>query len=165
MKVLLWCVCCDWFSLIGAAPGRGSCPIQRPLTFDLIYTDYHGLTHLQGAMGLAFLHYQYEQYFWMYCILMLLMHCFFRWNWWSLQNLVYVKNILWHLRCRFRILDSFGTEPAFNLGSYARSHGYKTLWGSWGLQPQQYMTMFRESLFMHVLLSNSCNHANMCVSM
>uniref|UniRef100_A0A667XLT9 alpha-1,6-mannosyl-glycoprotein 6-beta-N-acetylglucosaminyltransferase n=1 Tax=Myripristis murdjan TaxID=586833 RepID=A0A667XLT9_9TELE len=88
--------------LIGAAPGRGSCPIQRPLTFDLIYTDYHGLAHLQGAMGLAFLHYQ----------------------------------------CRFRILDSFGTEPAFNLGTYARSHGYKTLWGSWGLQPLQYMTMF-----------------------
>ncbi|XP_060884626.1 alpha-1,6-mannosylglycoprotein 6-beta-N-acetylglucosaminyltransferase B-like [Labrus mixtus] len=89
-------------SLIGAAPGRGSCPIQRPLTFDLIYTDYHGLSHLHGAMGLAFLHY----------------------------------------KCRFRILDSFGTEPAFNLGSYARSTGYQTLWGSWGLQPLQYMTMF-----------------------
>ncbi|XP_042364188.1 alpha-1,6-mannosylglycoprotein 6-beta-N-acetylglucosaminyltransferase B-like [Plectropomus leopardus] len=89
-------------SLVGAAPGRGSCPIQKPLTFDLIYTDYHGLAHLKGAMGLAFLHY----------------------------------------RCRFRILDSFGTEPAFNLGTYARSHGYKTLWGSWGLQPMQYMTMF-----------------------
>ncbi|KAF3704509.1 Alpha-1,6-mannosylglycoprotein 6-beta-N-acetylglucosaminyltransferase B [Channa argus] len=89
-------------SLIGAAPGRGSCPIQRPLTFDLIYTDYHGLAHLQGAMGLAFQHY----------------------------------------KCRFRILDSFGTEPAFNLGSYASTHGYKTLWGSWGLQPLQYMTMF-----------------------
>ncbi|KAL6095152.1 uncharacterized protein ACO6RY_16412 [Pungitius sinensis] len=89
-------------SLIGAAPGRGSCPIQRPLTFDLIYTDYHGLAHLHGAMGLAFLHYQ----------------------------------------CRFRILDSFGTEPAFNLQSYARGHGYETLWGSWGLQPRQYMTMF-----------------------
>ncbi|XP_035521951.1 alpha-1,6-mannosylglycoprotein 6-beta-N-acetylglucosaminyltransferase B-like [Morone saxatilis] len=89
-------------SLIGAAPGRGSCPIQRPLTFDLIYTDYHGLAHLHAAMGLAFLHYQ----------------------------------------CRFRILDSFGTEPAFNLGRYARMHGYKTLWGSWGLQPLQYMTMF-----------------------
>ncbi|KAF0025335.1 hypothetical protein F2P81_022216 [Scophthalmus maximus] len=89
-------------SLIGAAPGRGSCPIQWPLTFDLIYTDYHGLAHLQGAMGLAFQHYQ----------------------------------------CRFRILDSFGTEPAFNLESYANSHGYKTLWGRWGLQPLQYMTMF-----------------------
>ncbi|XP_039991668.1 alpha-1,6-mannosylglycoprotein 6-beta-N-acetylglucosaminyltransferase B-like [Xiphias gladius] len=89
-------------SLIGAAPGRGSCPIQRPLTFDLIYTDYHGLAHLQGAMGLAFQHYQ----------------------------------------CRFRILDSFGTEPAFNLGSYAQNHGYKTRWGRWGLQPLQYMTMF-----------------------
>uniref|UniRef100_A0A3Q3LZR0 alpha-1,6-mannosyl-glycoprotein 6-beta-N-acetylglucosaminyltransferase n=1 Tax=Mastacembelus armatus TaxID=205130 RepID=A0A3Q3LZR0_9TELE len=100
--VKLMYVCCDWSSLIGAAPGRGSCPIQRPLTFDLIYTDYHGLAHLQGAMGLAFQHYQ----------------------------------------CRFRILDSFGTEPAFNLGSYARSRGFKTLWGSWGLQPLQYLTMF-----------------------
>ncbi|KAM4715778.1 alpha-1,6-mannosylglycoprotein 6-beta-N-acetylglucosaminyltransferase B-like [Anableps anableps] len=88
--------------LIGAAPGQGSCPIQRPLTFDLIYTDYHGLAHLHRAMGLAFQHYQ----------------------------------------CRFRILDSFGTEPAFNLASYARLRGYKTLWGSWGLQPLQYMTMF-----------------------
>ncbi|KAM6897489.1 alpha-1,6-mannosylglycoprotein 6-beta-N-acetylglucosaminyltransferase B-like [Xenentodon cancila] len=88
--------------LIGAAPGRGSCPIQGPLTFDLIYTDYHGLAHLQGAMGMAFQHYQ----------------------------------------CRFRILDSFGTEPAFNLANYAQSHGYKTLWGSWGLQPLQYMNMF-----------------------
>ncbi|XP_077359879.1 alpha-1,6-mannosylglycoprotein 6-beta-N-acetylglucosaminyltransferase B-like isoform X2 [Festucalex cinctus] len=45
-------------------------------------------------------------------------------------------------RCRFRILDSFGTEPAFNLGSYARARGFQTLWGSWGLQPRQYMTMF-----------------------
>ncbi|KAM9425869.1 alpha-1,6-mannosylglycoprotein 6-beta-N-acetylglucosaminyltransferase B-like [Pholidichthys leucotaenia] len=89
-------------SLIGAAPGRGNCPIQGPLTFDLIYTDYHGLAHLQGAMGLAFSHY----------------------------------------KCRFRILDSFGTEPAFNLESYAHNHGYITLWGSWGLQPLQYMTMF-----------------------
>ncbi|KAM4524009.1 alpha-1,6-mannosylglycoprotein 6-beta-N-acetylglucosaminyltransferase B-like [Odontesthes bonariensis] len=89
-------------SLIGAGPGRGSCPIQRPLTFDIIYTDYHGLAHLQGSMGLAFQYYQ----------------------------------------CRYRILDSFGTEPVFNLASYAHNHGYKTLWGSWGLQPLQYMTMF-----------------------
>ncbi|XP_054913687.1 alpha-1,6-mannosylglycoprotein 6-beta-N-acetylglucosaminyltransferase B-like [Poeciliopsis prolifica] len=88
--------------LIGAAPGQGSCPIQRPLTFDLIYTDYHGLAHLHRVMGLAFQHYQ----------------------------------------CRFRILDSFGTEPAFNLASYAHLHGFKTQWGSWGLQPLQYMTMF-----------------------
>lgn len=56
------CVC-DWSSLIGAAPGQGSCPIQRPLTFDLIYTDYHGLAHLQGTMGLAFLHYKYDHNF------------------------------------------------------------------------------------------------------
>lgn len=57
------CVCFDWSSTIGAAPGRGSCPIQRPLTFDLIYTDYHGLAHLHGAMGLAFPHYRYDHKF------------------------------------------------------------------------------------------------------
>ncbi|KAJ8364206.1 hypothetical protein SKAU_G00130370 [Synaphobranchus kaupii] len=89
-------------SLIGAAPGMGSCPILRPLPFDLVYTDYHGLAHLQGAMGLSFQHYQ----------------------------------------CRFRILDSFGTEPAFNIREYAHRHGYNTAWGSWSLQPLQYMTMF-----------------------
>lgn len=54
-------------SLIGAAPGRGSCPIQRPLTFDLIYTDYHGLAHLHGAMGLAFKHYQYDSSVFLFC--------------------------------------------------------------------------------------------------
>lgn len=50
-------------------------------------------------------------------------------------------------------MDSFGTEPAFNLGSYARSHGYKTLWGSWGLQPLQYMTMFRKCFDLSAYLS------------
>ncbi|XP_023674901.1 alpha-1,6-mannosylglycoprotein 6-beta-N-acetylglucosaminyltransferase B-like [Paramormyrops kingsleyae] len=89
-------------SLIGAAPGRGSCPIQSPIPFDLIYTDYHGLAQLRGVMGLSFQHYQ----------------------------------------CRFRVLDSFGTEPAFNIGEYARQRGYSTVWGSWGLETQQYMTMF-----------------------
>lgn len=49
-----------WSRLIGAAPGHGGCPIQRPLMFDLIYTDYHGLAHLHGAMGLAFNHYKYD---------------------------------------------------------------------------------------------------------
>ncbi|MBN3322109.1 MGT5B acetylglucosaminyltransferase, partial [Atractosteus spatula] len=89
-------------SLIGAAPGKGSCPIQSPLPFDLLYTDYHGLAQLQAAMGLSFHHYQ----------------------------------------CRYRVLDSFGTEPAFNLREYADRHSYSTAWGSWNLQPLQYMTMF-----------------------
>ncbi|XP_069036807.1 alpha-1,6-mannosylglycoprotein 6-beta-N-acetylglucosaminyltransferase B-like isoform X2 [Lepisosteus oculatus] len=89
-------------SLIGAAPGKGSCPIQSPLPFDLLYTDYHGLAQLQAAMGLSFHHY----------------------------------------RCRYRVLDSFGTEPAFNLREYADRHSYSTAWGSWNLQPLQYMTMF-----------------------
>ncbi|XP_041085156.1 alpha-1,6-mannosylglycoprotein 6-beta-N-acetylglucosaminyltransferase B-like isoform X1 [Polyodon spathula] len=88
--------------VIGAPPGKGSCPIQVPLPFDLLYTDYHGLAQLQACMGLSF-----NQY-----------------------------------RCRFRVLDSFGTEPAFNQGEYSQLHGYSTAWGSWELQPRQYMTMF-----------------------
>ncbi|KAK1164946.1 alpha-1,6-mannosylglycoprotein 6-beta-N-acetylglucosaminyltransferase B-like isoform X1 [Acipenser oxyrinchus oxyrinchus] len=91
--------------VIGAPPGKGSCPIQVPLPFDLLYTDYHGLAQLQACMGLSF-----NQY-----------------------------------RCRFRVLDSFGTEPAFNQGEYSRLHGYSTAWGSWELQPRQYMTMFPHS--------------------
>ncbi|KAG7492073.1 hypothetical protein MATL_G00010530 [Megalops atlanticus] len=117
-------------SLIGAAPGRGSCPIQRPLPFDLLYTDYHGLAHLQGVMGLSFQHYQ----------------------------------------CCFRILDSFGTEPAFNVREYARRRGYSTVWGSWSLQPLQYMTMFRKCkhvyvhvhMYMHVY-SGVCIYVCTCV--
>lgn len=65
------------------------------------------------------------------------------------QSIEWKKNFLVKkiciFRCRFRILDSFGTEPAFNLGTYARSRGYITQWGSWSLHPLQYMTMFRKS--------------------
>uniref|UniRef100_H3AJR5 alpha-1,6-mannosyl-glycoprotein 6-beta-N-acetylglucosaminyltransferase n=1 Tax=Latimeria chalumnae TaxID=7897 RepID=H3AJR5_LATCH len=89
-------------SLIGAPPGKGSCPLRAPLPYDLVYTDYHGLAQLHGLTRVSF-----EEY-----------------------------------KCRFRVVDSFGTEPAFNHWEYANHHGYKTFWGSWNLQPQQYMTMF-----------------------
>ncbi|XP_075920933.1 alpha-1,6-mannosylglycoprotein 6-beta-N-acetylglucosaminyltransferase B-like isoform X1 [Petromyzon marinus] len=44
--------------------------------------------------------------------------------------------------CRYRVVDSFGTEPAYNHAAYAERIGLKSAWGSWGLQPQQYLTMF-----------------------
>ncbi|XP_058140774.1 alpha-1,6-mannosylglycoprotein 6-beta-N-acetylglucosaminyltransferase B [Dasypus novemcinctus] len=89
-------------SNLGVPPGRGSCPLTVPLTFDLIYTDYHGLQQMRQHMGLSFRKY----------------------------------------RCRIRVIDTFGTEPAYNHEEYATLHGYRTNWGYWNLNPKQFMTMF-----------------------
>uniref|UniRef100_A0A8C6NUY9 alpha-1,6-mannosyl-glycoprotein 6-beta-N-acetylglucosaminyltransferase n=1 Tax=Nothobranchius furzeri TaxID=105023 RepID=A0A8C6NUY9_NOTFU len=45
-------------------------------------------------------------------------------------------------RCHIRVIDTFGTEPAYNHEEYATLHGYRTNWGYWNLIPRQYMTMF-----------------------
>uniref|UniRef100_A0A8C9MIL3 alpha-1,6-mannosyl-glycoprotein 6-beta-N-acetylglucosaminyltransferase n=1 Tax=Serinus canaria TaxID=9135 RepID=A0A8C9MIL3_SERCA len=45
-------------------------------------------------------------------------------------------------RCRVRVIDTFGTEPAYNHEEYATLRGYRTNWGYWNLQPRQFMTMF-----------------------
>ncbi|XP_010285281.1 PREDICTED: alpha-1,6-mannosylglycoprotein 6-beta-N-acetylglucosaminyltransferase B-like, partial [Phaethon lepturus] len=45
-------------------------------------------------------------------------------------------------RCRVRVIDTFGTEPAYNHEEYATLRGYRTNWGYWNLQPTQFMTMF-----------------------
>ena len=45
------------------------------------------------------------------------------------------------------MIDTFGTEPAYNHEEYATLHGYRTNWGYWNLHGQQYMTMFRTSCF------------------
>ncbi|TWW69620.1 Alpha-1,6-mannosylglycoprotein 6-beta-N-acetylglucosaminyltransferase B [Takifugu flavidus] len=46
-------------------------------------------------------------------------------------------------KCHIRVIDTFGTEPAYNHEEYATLHGYRTNWGYWNLHGQQYMTMFR----------------------
>ncbi|KAK0147971.1 Alpha-1,6-mannosylglycoprotein 6-beta-N-acetylglucosaminyltransferase B [Merluccius polli] len=46
------------------------------------------------------------------------------------------------LRCHIRVIDTFGTEPAYNQEEYATLHGYRTNWGYWNLNARQYMTMF-----------------------
>ncbi|KAM4661847.1 alpha-1,6-mannosylglycoprotein 6-beta-N-acetylglucosaminyltransferase B isoform 1-T2 [Discoglossus pictus] len=89
-------------SYLGVPPGRGNCPLTEPLTFDLIYTDYHGMQQMKQHMGLSFRKY----------------------------------------RCRLRVVDTFGTEPAYNHEEYATLHGYRTNWGYWNLHPKQFMTMF-----------------------
>ncbi|KAG7271337.1 hypothetical protein CRUP_037286 [Coryphaenoides rupestris] len=45
-------------------------------------------------------------------------------------------------KCHIRVIDSFGTEPPYNLEEYATLHGYRTNWGYWSLNCKQYMTMF-----------------------
>lgn len=42
------------------------------------------------------------------------------------------------------MIDTFGTEPAYNHEEYATLHGFRSGWGYWSLRPQQFMTMFRE---------------------
>ncbi|KAM6972584.1 alpha-1,6-mannosylglycoprotein 6-beta-N-acetylglucosaminyltransferase B-like [Aplochiton taeniatus] len=45
-------------------------------------------------------------------------------------------------KCHIRVIDTFGTEPAYNHEEYATLHGYRTNWGYWNLDCRQYMTMF-----------------------
>uniref|UniRef100_A0A674A1R0 alpha-1,6-mannosyl-glycoprotein 6-beta-N-acetylglucosaminyltransferase n=1 Tax=Salmo trutta TaxID=8032 RepID=A0A674A1R0_SALTR len=45
-------------------------------------------------------------------------------------------------KCHIRVIDTFGTEPAYNHEDYATLHGYRTNWGYWNLNSRQYMTMF-----------------------
>ncbi|BFZ22058.1 hypothetical protein BsWGS_25097 [Bradybaena similaris] len=47
--------------------------------------------------------------------------------------------------CLFRVLDSFGTEPAFNHRVFAKQNKILTSWGGQDLNPQQFFTMFPHS--------------------
>ncbi|XP_046542925.1 alpha-1,6-mannosylglycoprotein 6-beta-N-acetylglucosaminyltransferase A-like isoform X1 [Haliotis rubra] len=47
--------------------------------------------------------------------------------------------------CLFRIVDSFGTEPAYNHRSFAKQNKILTSWGGQDLQPRQFFTMFPHS--------------------
>ncbi|XP_076441339.1 alpha-1,6-mannosylglycoprotein 6-beta-N-acetylglucosaminyltransferase A-like [Babylonia areolata] len=48
-------------------------------------------------------------------------------------------------RCLFRIVDSFGTEPAFNHRAFAKQNKILTAWGGQDLNPRQFFTMFPHS--------------------
>ncbi|XP_071822891.1 alpha-1,6-mannosylglycoprotein 6-beta-N-acetylglucosaminyltransferase A-like isoform X2 [Apostichopus japonicus] len=45
-------------------------------------------------------------------------------------------------KCMLRVIDTFGTEPAFNAEHYAKATGHRSSWGKWNLVPRQFMTMF-----------------------
>jgi alpha-1,3(6)-mannosylglycoprotein beta-1,6-N-acetyl-glucosaminyltransferase len=71
------------------------------------------------------------------------------------------------LKCRFRVLDSFGTEPEFNLARYQRpgSRGdWGQAWGNWNLNPRQFWTMFPHSpdnSFLGFVVDHEVNIENM----
>eukprot|EP00057_Strongylocentrotus_purpuratus_P009231 XP_011663705.1 PREDICTED: alpha-1,6-mannosylglycoprotein 6-beta-N-acetylglucosaminyltransferase A-like [Strongylocentrotus purpuratus] len=44
--------------------------------------------------------------------------------------------------CILRVIDSFGTEPAYNVDVYIKKAGTKSSWGNWNLVPRQFFTMF-----------------------
>ncbi|CAL1529052.1 unnamed protein product [Lymnaea stagnalis] len=47
--------------------------------------------------------------------------------------------------CLFRVVDSFGTEPAFNHHTFAKQNKILSSWGGQDLLPQQFYTMFPHS--------------------
>ncbi|XP_012941114.1 alpha-1,6-mannosylglycoprotein 6-beta-N-acetylglucosaminyltransferase A [Aplysia californica] len=47
--------------------------------------------------------------------------------------------------CLFRVLDSFGTEPAFNHRAFAKQNKILSSWGGQDLSPRQFYTMFPHS--------------------
>ncbi|XP_059172981.1 alpha-1,6-mannosylglycoprotein 6-beta-N-acetylglucosaminyltransferase A-like [Physella acuta] len=47
--------------------------------------------------------------------------------------------------CLFRVVDSFGTEPAFNHLTFAKQNKILSSWGGQDLIPQQFFTMFPHS--------------------
>lgn len=57
-------------------------------------------------------------------------------------------------RCHIRVIDTFGTEPAYNHEEYATLHGYRTNWGYWNLNARQYMTMFRKNKTTSLIFKN-----------
>ncbi|KAH3754449.1 alpha-1,6-mannosylglycoprotein 6-beta-N-acetylglucosaminyltransferase A-like [Dreissena polymorpha] len=65
--------------------------------------------------------------------------------------------------CLLRIVDSFGTEPAFNLHSFAKQRKKLTSWGGNDLHPQQFFTMFPHSpdnSFMGFVVERHLNESN-----
>lgn len=50
------------------------------------------------------------------------------------------------------MIDTFGTEPAYNHEEYATLHGYRTNWGYWNLNARQYMTMFRMYYIIFIII-------------
>ena len=75
----------------------------------------------------------------------------------------HVKGGYGKFSCLLRIVDSFGTEPAYNLRSWAKSHKILTTWGGQDLQPQQFFTMFPHSpdnSFMGFVVEQHLNDTN-----
>lgn len=60
------------------------------------------------------------------------------------------------------MIDTFGTEPAYNHEDYATLHGYRTNWGYWNLNSRQYMTMFRKYTSIWIITHQYYNTMDGC---
>lgn len=75
----------------------------------------------------------------------------------------HVKGGYGKFSCLLRIVDSFGTEPAYNHRTWAKTHKILTTWGGQDLQPQQFFTMFPHSpdnSFMGFVVEQHLNDSN-----
>ncbi|KAL3854035.1 hypothetical protein ACJMK2_013317 [Sinanodonta woodiana] len=57
----------------------------------------------------------------------------------------FVKEGYGKFSCLLRIVDTFGTEPAFNHQQFAKKRKKSSSWGGQNLQPQQFFNMFPHS--------------------
>ena len=64
----------------------------------------------------------------------------------ALSSALLTYKSLFAYSCMLRVVDTFGTEPAFNLDTYVKRHGTKSNWGKWNLVPRQFFTLFRKYL-------------------
>lgn len=60
----------------------------------------------------------------------------------GLRQLYELTGTLHKLRCTLRILDNFGTEPAYNHAGYVRKHDLPVGYGQYHLNPQQFLTQW-----------------------
>lgn len=101
---------------------QGPCP-SSDKQVDLIFTDIMGLRRIKRKKKNFYLNNKFV-------IFLILEKC-------SLY------------RCKFRILDSFGTHAEFNSNSYFKAHssqiGGKNVWGGHELALQQFLTMYPHS--------------------
>ncbi|XP_052815041.1 alpha-1,6-mannosylglycoprotein 6-beta-N-acetylglucosaminyltransferase A-like [Mya arenaria] len=75
----------------------------------------------------------------------------------------YVKNGYGKFSCLVRVVDSFGTEPGFNLRTFAKQRKKLSSWGGQDLNPQQFFTMFPHSpdnSFMGFVVERHLNESN-----
>jgi hypothetical protein len=64
----------------------------------------------------------------------------------GLQQMLKMTGSLGKFRCNLRVLDNFGTEPAYNHPGYVRKHDLPKGYGQFALHTQQFMTQWPHTM-------------------